>query len=58
LNKNVLEQIASTSEHIKDTKDLPFPESIPYFKVISKEIYETPKPSLPSQHKAKSKRLT
>lgn len=46
MNNNVLEQIASTSEHIKDTKDLPFPESVPYFKVISKKTYETPNKQL------------
>lgn len=46
MNKNVLEQIASTSEYIKDTKDLPFPESVPYFKVISKKTYETPNKQL------------
>ncbi len=46
LNKNVLEQIRSTPEYIKDTKDLPFPESVPYFKVISKDTYETPNKQL------------
>ena len=46
LNKNVFEQIASTSEYIKDTKDLPFPKTVPYFKVISKETYETPNKQL------------
>ena len=46
LNKNVLEQIISTPEYIKDTKDVPFPKSVPYFKVISKETYETPNKQL------------
>ncbi len=46
LNKNVLEQIGSTPEYIKDTMDLPFPESVPYFKVISKDTYETPNKQL------------
>jgi pimeloyl-ACP methyl ester carboxylesterase len=36
MNNNVLEQIESTSEYIKDTMDLPFPESVPYFKIISR----------------------
>ncbi|MDW7671716.1 MAG: hypothetical protein SCK57_09720 [Bacillota bacterium] len=46
LNENVLEQIASTPEYIKDTMDLPFPGSVPYFKVISKDTYETPNKQL------------
>lgn len=46
LNDNVLEQIESTSEYIKDTMELPFPESVPYFKVISKDTYEKPNKQL------------
>jgi pimeloyl-ACP methyl ester carboxylesterase len=46
LNENVLEQIGSTSDYIKDTMVLPFPESVPYFKVISKDTYETPNKQL------------
>ena len=42
INGNFLEQMGNTSEFIKQTMDLPFPESIPYFKVISKQTYETP----------------
>ncbi len=42
LNDNVLEQISNSAEFIKQTMDLPYPESIPYFKVISKQTYETP----------------
>lgn len=42
INSNFLEQMGNTSEFIKQTMDLPFPESIPYFKVISKQTYETP----------------
>ena len=42
INNTLLEQIASSSEFIKQTMDLPFPESVPYFKVISKKTYETP----------------
>lgn len=40
MNDTVLEQISNSSEFIKQTMDLPFPESIPYFKVISKQTYE------------------
>lgn len=46
INSNVLEQIGNTPEFIKQTMYLPFPESIPYFKVISKQTYETPNKQL------------
>jgi pimeloyl-ACP methyl ester carboxylesterase len=46
LNDNVLEQIGHSTDYIKDTMDLPFPESVPYFKVISKDTYETPNKQL------------
>lgn len=42
MNDNVLEQMSGTAEFVKQTMGLPFPESIPYFKVISKKTYETP----------------
>jgi pimeloyl-ACP methyl ester carboxylesterase len=42
MNDTVLDQILNSSEFIKQTMDLPFPGSIPYFKVISKKTYETP----------------
>ena len=40
MNDTVLEQIANSAEFIKETMDLPFPDSIPYFKVISSQTYE------------------
>ncbi len=46
LNDTVLEQISNSTEFIKQTMVLPFPESIPYFKVISKQTYETPNKQL------------
>jgi len=46
MNDNLLEQIASSAEFIKQTMDLPFPESVSYFKVISKKTYETPNKQL------------
>lgn len=46
INNNTLEQMSNTSEYIKDTRDLPFPKSVPYFKVISKKTYETPNKQL------------
>ncbi|QSX07285.1 alpha/beta hydrolase [Sedimentibacter sp. zth1] len=42
ITDNVLEQMANSTEFIKQTMDLPFPSSIPYFKIISKQTYETP----------------
>jgi len=42
INDNFLEQLSSTPEYIKQTMDLPFPVSVPYFKVISRKTYETP----------------
>ena len=42
MNKTVIEQMAQSSEHVKQVMDLPFPESVPYLKIISKETWETP----------------
>lgn len=42
INDNLLEQMSNSAEFIKQTIELPFPEPIPYFKVISKKTYETP----------------
>ncbi|GAA0180948.1 alpha/beta hydrolase [Clostridium sediminicola] len=46
INDTVLEQMTNSSEFIKQTMDLPFPESVPYFKIISKQTYETPNKQL------------
>jgi hypothetical protein len=46
MNDTVLAQIADSAEFIKQTMDLPFPASVPYFKVISKQTYEKPNPHL------------
>lgn len=46
MNDTALEQIKNSAEFIKQTMELPFPESIPYFKVISKQTYETPNAQL------------
>ena len=46
INSNFLEQMGNTCEFIKQTMNLPFPKSIPYFKVISKHTYETPNKQL------------
>jgi len=41
MNDNTLDQIASSTDYIKDTNKLPYPENVPYFKIISKKTYET-----------------
>lgn len=41
INNTLLEQIANSSEFIKQTMDLPYPESVPYFKIISRQTYES-----------------
>ncbi len=42
MNNNSLQQITNSAEFIKNTLDLPYPVSIPYYKVISRVTYETP----------------
>ena len=46
LNQNVLDQMMSTPEYVRETKALPFPETVPYVKVIAKDTYETPNKQL------------
>ena len=46
INDTMLEQVAETAEFIKQTMALPFPASVPYFKVISKRTYEASNPQL------------
>ncbi|AEV28105.1 putative hydrolase or acyltransferase of alpha/beta superfamily [Sphaerochaeta pleomorpha str. Grapes] len=47
INDTFLQQISESAEFVGQTKDLPFPPSIPYFKIISKKTYETPNKQLP-----------
>ena len=42
MNDNVLQQLSNTDKYVKQTMNLPFPQSIPYFKIISKKTFETP----------------
>lgn len=42
INQTFLNQIVNSVEFIKQVKDLPFPESVPYMKIISRKTYETP----------------
>lgn len=41
MNKTVIEQMVQSSEHVRQVMDLPFPESVPFLKVIAKETWET-----------------
>lgn len=56
MNATLVEQMSNSAEFIKQTMDLPFPESVPYFKVIARDTYEKPNNQLPTtpqefQHK-------
>lgn len=46
INDTVLEQMANSADYIKQTMELPYPASVPYFKIISKQTYETPNKQL------------
>lgn len=46
INNTLLEQMLHSGEFIKQTMNLTFPKSVPYFKVISKKTYETPNKQL------------
>ena len=46
LNNTSLEQIGNSADFIKETQQLPYPQDIPYFKVISRQTYETSNPQL------------
>jgi len=46
INDNVLDQISNTAEFIKQTLVLPFPSTIPFFKIIAESTYLTPNSQL------------
>lgn len=46
INDTLIEQIGGTAEFVRQAMELPFPESVPYFKVISRTTYETPNKQL------------
>lgn len=46
INDTMLEQMAESGEFVKQTMELPFPAAVPYFKVISKQTYETTNPQM------------
>lgn len=41
LNKTCLEQMIQSSEHVKQVMDVPFPDSVPYLKIIAGKTWET-----------------
>lgn len=41
INDNVLSQMRNSAEYIKEVNELPYTSSVPYFKIISKQTYET-----------------
>ncbi|QRN84229.1 alpha/beta hydrolase [Chloroflexota bacterium] len=46
MNATTFEQIANSAEFIKETMEMPFPENIPYLKLISRQTFETSNPQL------------
>lgn len=46
MNDNSLEQLRTSGETIKEVMDLPFPESVAYFKIISRDTFEKPNKQL------------
>lgn len=41
INGNVLDQMRNTAEYVKTTNEKPYPTNVPYYKIISKQTYET-----------------
>lgn len=46
INNTVLEQIVNSAEFIKQTMEMPYPKTVPFFKIISKDTYEKPNKQL------------
>ena len=46
VNDTLVAEIAESSEFIREAKELPYPASVPYFKVIAKKTWETRNPQL------------
>jgi len=40
MNDNTLEQIAYTTDYVKDANKSTYPENVPYFKIVSRQTYE------------------
>ena len=41
MNKNLIDQMLYSGDHVKTTKEMPFPASVPFLKIISRDTYET-----------------
>ena len=41
MNNNTLDQIANSTDFVKDANNLAYPGNVPYFKIISRKTYET-----------------
>lgn len=46
MNDTVLAQIANSAEFIRETMGIPFPATVPFFKVVARQTYETPNSQL------------
>ena len=46
VNDTLIEEITESAEFIREAKELPYPASVPYFKIIARKTYETPNPQL------------
>lgn len=42
INDTVLQQITASMDFVHDIKDLPYPEAVPYLKIIARDTYEKP----------------
>lgn len=41
MNDNVLDQMRNTAEYVETANAKPYPDSVPYYKIISKQTYKT-----------------
>jgi len=46
VNDSLIEEIAGSAEFIREAKELPYPASVPYFKIIARKTWETRNPQL------------
>ncbi|GAB6090734.1 alpha/beta fold hydrolase [Spirochaeta dissipatitropha] len=42
VNDTLLDQIIASMDFVKEIKDVPFPETVPYLKIISRDTFEKP----------------
>lgn len=46
VNDNLVEEIKGSAEYVRETMELPYPASVPYFKIIARKTWETRVPQL------------